>query len=226
MRFFWLNLIIDSDYPQVKLTEIYIVIILYRSMFNVCSSLAIVSNILLDEVNIVWSFCCICDYWALVTKILIPYKFYYMPNVFCCCLLIVYFAPIVCVLCSWTLLCYAVLCVLLKLSCWEREFHIRTKDEVVTVMFKPSSDLFCLIDPRQCFFFVDPFSYSCLKFSLLCCLVCSLQPCDHLLGNGWPLGSLVCLCHFSILSSGSGIVLVCVDLWPLPSSCCLFYIAF
>ena len=27
--------------------------------------------------------------------------------------------------------------------------------------------------------------------SLLCCLGCSLQPCDHLLGKGWPLGSLV-----------------------------------
>ena len=30
---------------------------------------------------------------------------------------------------------------------------------------------------------------SCL--SLLCCLVCCLQPCGHLLGKGLPLGSLV-----------------------------------
>ena len=29
---------------------------------------------------------------------------------------------------------------------------------------------------------------SCLS----CFLVCSLQPCGHLLGKGWPLGSLVC----------------------------------
>ena len=29
---------------------------------------------------------------------------------------------------------------------------------------------------------------SCLS----CCLVCSLQPCGHLLGKGWPLGVLVC----------------------------------
>ena len=31
---------------------------------------------------------------------------------------------------------------------------------------------------------------SCL--SLLCCRLCSFQPCDYLLGNGWPLSSLVC----------------------------------
>ena len=29
---------------------------------------------------------------------------------------------------------------------------------------------------------------SCLSF----CLICSLQPCGHLLGKGLPLGSLVC----------------------------------
>ena len=29
-------------------------------------------------------------------------------------------------------------------------------------------------------------------FSFLCCRVCLLQPCDHLLGKGLPLGSLVC----------------------------------
>ena len=32
--------------------------------------------------------------------------------------------------------------------------------------------------------------------SLLWCLVCSLQPCDQLLGNGWPLGSLMFSCVF------------------------------
>ena len=34
------------------------------------------------------------------------------------------------------------------------------------------------------------FCYLCL--SLPYCHVCFLQPCGHLLGNDWPLGSLVC----------------------------------
>ena len=38
---------------------------------------------------------------------------------------------------------------------------------------------------------------SCL--SLLCCLVCCLQPYDHLLGKGWSLCSLVC-CVSCVLS--------------------------
>ena len=51
---------------------------------------------------------------------------------------------------------------------------------------------------------------SCL--SLLCCLVYFLQPHDHLLGKGWPLGSFVCdvflcFCHFPIWCPGSGVVL-------------------
>ena len=62
---------------------------------------------------------------------------------------------------------------------------------------------------------------SCL--SLLCCLACSLQPCDHLLGKGWPLGSLVCdvflcFCHFTLWCPGSGVVLDYIDSWSLPSS--------
>ena len=36
-----------------------------------------------------------------------------------------------------------------------------------------------------------------LCLSLLLCLVCSLQPCDHLLGKGLPLGSLTCDLLFS-----------------------------
>ena len=38
--------------------------------------------------------------------------------------------------------------------------------------------------------------YLCFVFVMLSCL--SLQPCGHLLGKGWPLGSLVCdvLCVF------------------------------
>ena len=41
---------------------------------------------------------------------------------------------------------------------------------------------------------MDPFCYLCFMFvfNLLCCLVCFLQACDHLLGKGWPLDSLVC----------------------------------
>ena len=52
---------------------------------------------------------------------------------------------------------------------------------------------------------------SCLS----CFLVCSLQPCGHLLGTGWPLGSLVydvfVFCHFPMLCPVSGVVLDCID---------------
>ena len=51
---------------------------------------------------------------------------------------------------------------------------------------------------------------SCL--SLLYCRVCSVQPCDQLLGKGGSLGSLVCdvflrFYHFPIWCPGSGVVL-------------------
>ena len=36
---------------------------------------------------------------------------------------------------------------------------------------------------------MDPLCYLCF---VSYCLVCSLQPSGHLLGKGWPLGSLVC----------------------------------
>ena len=47
----------------------------------------------------------------------------------------------------------------------------------------------------------------CLPF----CLVSTLQPCGHLLGKSWPLGSLVCdvflsFCHFPIWCPRSGVV--------------------
>ena len=62
---------------------------------------------------------------------------------------------------------------------------------------------------------------SCL--SLLCYLICSLQPCDRLLGKAWSLGYLVCcvfLCvrHIPIWCLGSGVILDCIDSWSLPSS--------
>ena len=51
---------------------------------------------------------------------------------------------------------------------------------------------------------------------LSCFLVCSLQPCGHLLGKGCPLCSLVCdvflcLCHFPMMCPESGVVLDCID---------------
>ena len=44
---------------------------------------------------------------------------------------------------------------------------------------------------------------------------CVFQPCGHLLGKGWPIGSpvrdfLLCFCHFSIRCLGSGVVLDCI----------------
>ena len=66
---------------------------------------------------------------------------------------------------------------------------------------------------------------------MLCFLVCSLQPCDHLLGNCWPLGSLfscifLCCCHFSICvlihirtKGGAGIVKNCLGPPVFPRLC-------
>ena len=59
---------------------------------------------------------------------------------------------------------------------------------------------------------------SCLSYVL----VCSLQPCGHLLGKGWPLGSLVCYVllrfwHFPMWCPGSNVLFDCIDpdLYPL-----------
>ena len=51
---------------------------------------------------------------------------------------------------------------------------------------------------------MDPFFYLCFMLPLLYCLVCFLEPRDHLLGKGWPLGFLACdiLCVFVTLSYG------------------------
>ena len=53
---------------------------------------------------------------------------------------------------------------------------------------------------------------SCLS----CFLVCSLQPCGHLLGKDLSLGPLVfdvflCFCHFPMSRPGSDVVLDCID---------------
>ena len=47
--------------------------------------------------------------------------------------------------------------------------------------------------------FVDPFFIYVSRLSLLYCLVCAWQPCDHLLGNGALVCSVsLCFCHFPI----------------------------
>ena len=71
--------------------------------------------------------------------------------------------------------------------------------------------------------FVDPFCYLCFTLTLLYCLFCSLQLCDHLLGKGWPLGDRacdvpLCFCHLPISCLGSCVVLDCIDSWSLPFS--------
>ena len=62
--------------------------------------------------------------------------------------------------------------------------------------------------------------------ALTYCLVCSLQPCCHMLGKGWPLDSLVCgflcFCHFPIRHPRLSVILDCIDFWSLPSA--LLYI--
>ena len=78
-------------------------------------------------------------------------------------------------------------------------------------MFKPSSDLLADRSKAVHLLWILFLIYvSCL--SLLCWLVCCLQPCDHLLGKVWPLDCLVCcvfLCfwHFPIWCSRSDVVL-------------------
>ena len=60
-------------------------------------------------------------------------------------------------------------------------------------------------------------SFLLFMFRVLSCfLVCSLQPCGHLLGKGLPLSSLVfdvflCFCHLSMWCPGSSVELGCID---------------
>ena len=60
------------------------------------------------------------------------------------------------------------------------------------------------------------------RLSLFYRFECSLQPCDHLLGKGWPIGSFVyevslSFCYFPIWCLGSGVVLYCIDSWSVTS---------
>ena len=72
-------------------------------------------------------------------------------------------------------------------------------------LFKPSSKIFLLTVPRR-YFFCGSFAFFCvLCFSNF--PVCSLLPCGHLLGKGWPLGScwwcLLYFCYFPMWYSRS-----------------------
>ena len=74
--------------------------------------------------------------------------------------------------------------------------------------------------PRR-YFFCGSFILflSCVCYAFV--RVCSLMPCGHLLGKGWPLGSrLWCLIVSVLLShwyTESCVVLDCIDSWFVPS---------
>ena len=64
--------------------------------------------------------------------------------------------------------------------------------------------------------FYGSFLLFMLKLCFSCCLVCSSQPCGHMLEKGWPLGLLVwevilCFCQFPMWCPGSSVVLDCID---------------
>ena len=75
--------------------------------------------------------------------------------------------------------------------------HIWTKGEVGAPLnrFKPSSKIFLLTIPRQCFFceyfmlILSCFVILSCTSVCLCLVVCLYVLCGHLLGKGWPLGS-------------------------------------
>ena len=82
--------------------------------------------------------------------------------------------------------------------------HIRNKGELATVkMFKLSSNV--LTDrSRQCLL-CGSFLLSVFRVCFYHTVLCSVQPCGHLLGKDLPLGSLVCvvfLCVFVTFSYG------------------------
>ena len=90
--------------------------------------------------------------------------------------------------------------------------HIRIKGEVVTVKhvqaLQSSKAVLCLW--IICVIYVS-------RLSLLYCLVCSLQPCDHLLGKGCPLCSLVCDVFLCFVTNPYGVSGQGIDSWSLTS---------
>ena len=57
---------------------------------------------------------------------------------------------------------------------------------------------------------MDPFCNLCFTMVLLYCLVCSLQPCDHLLGKGGPLGSICVMFPCGFVTFPYGVSIRCV----------------
>ena len=64
---------------------------------------------------------------------------------------------------------------------WNRVSELRMR-LVMLNMLKPSG-IFLLTVPRRCFFCGSFFVVYVSCLALLCCLICSLQPCDNLLGK-------------------------------------------
>ena len=64
--------------------------------------------------------------------------------------------------------------------------------------------IFNMTGTRRCFFggYLFVICDSCLS----CYLISSLQPCCHLLGNCWPLGSLVCDVFFCFVTFPCGVL--------------------
>ena len=97
--------------------------------------------------------------------------------------------------------------------------HIWTKDEVGAVKLVKALLYFFYWPFQGGTSFVEHLFFCVLCFS--CLLVCSLLPCGHLMGKGWPL----CICWwcllyfwcFSMWYPGSCVVLDCIVSWSLSS---------
>ena len=85
--------------------------------------------------------------------------------------------------------------------------------------FKPSSKIFLLTVPRRCFF-CGSFMLFLSCFCFACVHVCSMMPCGHLLGKGWPLGSslwcLIVKLSLSYWYHWPCVVLDFIHSWSLP----------
>ena len=108
-------------------------------------------------------------------------------------------------------------------------FHLAARHRYVLYIQKFSRGVYlnptviCLLTvPRQCCCFFFVIYVSCLSMS--CFLVCSLQPCGHLLGKGKPLGSLVCDVLLYFVTFPCGVLgLVWYLIVSIPDLCLLTY---